>query len=69
MPWRAGRLFLIIMAAIIGIVGGLSTLALSFEPEPLAPPPHEIHETNLLRVQDPPHVLSEPQIVVRLVRN
>jgi hypothetical protein len=69
MPWRAVRLFLIIMAAIIGIIGGLSMLALFFEPEPLAPLSHETHETNLLREQEPPNVLQEPQIVVRLIRS
>ena len=67
MPWRAVRLFLIIMAAIIGIIGGLSVLAVLFEPKPVSQ--HKILETNLRREHEPPNVLREPQIVVRLIRS
>jgi hypothetical protein len=69
MPWRAVRLSLIIIAAIIGIIGGPSKVAVLFEPEPLAPLPHETHETNPPREQEPHNVLQEPQIDVRLIRS
>ena len=66
MPWRAVGLSLIIIATIIGIIGGPSKVAVLFEPEPL---PHETHETNLPREREPPNVLQEPQIDVRLIRS
>jgi hypothetical protein len=44
-------------------------VAVLFEPEPLAPLPHETHETNPPREQEPHNVLQEPQIDVRLIRS
>ena len=69
MPWCAVGLSLIIIAAIIGIMGGPSKVAVLFEPELLAPLPHDTHETNLPQEQEPPNLLQEPQIDVRLIRS